>query len=250
MTADEALLRARLASAPVPFVEGALSNPALGEENVVQMLRNNALTPDILSRIARNRSLTASYKVKKGLVSHHRTPLAVSRVMLNHLFWKDLRLVAENLRLNPVLRRSAEDLLIVRLAELSLGEMISLARNATRGLIKPLICTGEDRVLEALLGNPRFREGDVALIADDADTPAEILDRIARHPVWGIRPEVRNALLRNPRTPVHAAMRMLRRMPQRDLRNIERDDKIPKIVRVGAERHLVRVRPSGPPPDS
>jgi hypothetical protein len=170
-------------------------------------------------------------------------------MMLNHLYWKDLRLVAENLRLNPVLRRSAEDLLTVRLAELSLGEMISLARSATRGLIEPLAGSGESKVLEALLGNPRLQERDAALIAGNEETPGETLDRISRHPTWGIRPEVRLALLRNPRTPVHAAMRLLRGMPRQDLRKLGRDMKIPRIVRVGAERHLAGSRSAGPPPD-
>jgi hypothetical protein len=57
-------------------------------------------------------------------------------------------------------------------------------------------------------------------------------------------------LLRNPRTPVHAAMRLLKSMPRRDLKKLGRDDKIPKIVRMGAERRMVRSRPDGPRPES
>jgi hypothetical protein len=46
------------------------------------------------------------------------------------------------------------------------------------------------------------------------------------------------ALLRNARTPVPVAFRLVGATPAPDLRRLVKDAKVPRIVRVGAERRL------------
>jgi hypothetical protein len=234
-------LRRSLSSAPPEYLQGAMANPRMGPDLVVFLLRNRAVPQDILVRISRNPSWTRRYEVKKGLAAHPGTPLPIARLMVNHLYWKDLREVADNLRINPVVRKAAEELLKVRLESMTLGERISLARNATRGLIEPLRDIGEVEVLTALLGNPRLVENDVVWMAGNEESPGELLELLSNHPVWGRRFPIRLALLENRRTPVHAAMRVLSRLPRQDLRRLKADSRVPRIVRVGAERHLSRI---------
>jgi hypothetical protein len=237
-TAPAEELRRQLASAPLPFLEGAMQNPELSHEEMAILLRNRNATGSLLGRIGRDRSWTRYYEVKKGLVLHPRTPFHVSRSLVGHLYWRDLAETAEQMVLNPALRRKAEEVLKVRVDEMSLGEQIALARRASRGLVASLKESAEDRVLRALLDNARLVERDAVEIASGEHSPPDTLERLAEHPTWGERYSVRLALIRNAATPVRVALRLAGKLPSQDLRRLSGDPEVPKIVRVGVERKL------------
>lgn len=231
-------LRRLLPSAPTPYLAGALDNPELQLEEVLLVLGNPGATPAVLLRVGRERRWTRSYDVKKAIVRHPRTPLTLARSLLPHFFWRDLADVAEDPRMPPSVRRQSEEVLKNRLDELTQGERVALARRAGRGVISALRESPEARVLVALLGNVRFLELDAVRIASSPRSPREILSGLADHPSWGARYAVRISLLRNPRTPVPAALRLIGGLPTEDLDRLSRDAGVPKIVRVGAARHL------------
>ena len=237
-TASARQLRALLADAPSGFLADALDNPKLVPDHVALLLRNRAASAQTLVKIARRTDWTRLYDVKRGLVTHPSTPPTVARLFVHHLFWRDLADAAADLRLHATVRRHAEDVLGVRLGQLTLGERVALARRAVRGLVSPLAEFGEPAVLCALLANPRLVEGNVVGIARSAETPGEVLDTLADDPHWGPRLAVRGALLRNPRTPIHAALRILDRLSHQDLRAVQSEPRIPRIVRLGAQRRL------------
>jgi hypothetical protein len=243
---DAEALRLRLPGAPGPYLEGAAQNPALAEETMLLLLANRAAPAALLGRIARNWRWTRAYAVKHALVRNPRTPYAVARGFLGHLFWRDLLETAGDLHASPVLRRDAEKILRTRLSELSLGEKVTLARRASRGLVEGLLEGGEGPVLQALLGNPRLTEREVVRIAASPSSSAEALAAVATHPSWGIRRDVRLAVLANARTPVAAALRLVENIPAEDLGRVAADGSIPRIVRMGASRRLER----GPAPRS
>ncbi|HET9299751.1 MAG TPA: hypothetical protein VFO11_07375, partial [Candidatus Polarisedimenticolaceae bacterium] len=192
----------RLASAPMPYLEGACSNPALDEEGVALLLKNPHATQALLLRIGRTLRWTRAYEVKRGLVRHPRGPVPLVRRFLPHLLWLDLAEAAADTRLSPIVRRHAEEALTARLPEMAEGEVVTLARRATPGVVAELARNRSSRVVTALLGNPRVRERDVVRIATGEEASAETLRRVAHHPEWGRRRAVRVALLRNARTPV------------------------------------------------
>ena len=68
----------------------------------------------------------------------------------------------------------------------------------------------------------------------------EFLEQLAIDPRWSTSREVRLAMLRNPRTPVPAALSVVRRLSRALLVRLAGDDEFPKIVRVGANRQLER----------
>jgi hypothetical protein len=238
--ADVEQLRLRLTSAPPPYLEGALENPELGEEELLLLLRNRQAPGSLLQRIGRDPRWTRSYGVKRHLVLHPQTPRVLARSLVPHLHWRELAEAAGNLRVHPVIRRQAESLLRVRIEELSLGERIALARRASRGLLGCLIDAGDAPVLRALLGNPRMVELEAVRIAATPKGGPDLFRYLAEHPTWGVRPSVRMALLRNPRTPVAVALRLVDRLQRRDLHRLTKDVKVPKIVRVSAGRRLSR----------
>jgi len=233
----------RLATAPVPYLEGACSNPDLDEEGVVLLLKNPHATQALLLRVGRTARWTRAYEVKRGLVRHPHAPVPLARRFLPHLLWLDLAEAAADTRLSPPLRRHAEEALKTRLLEMTEGEVIALARRASPGVVAELARSRSSRVLRALLGNPRLRERDVLRIVSGEEAPAETLRQVVHHPEWGVRRAVRVALLRNPRTPVAEALHLVAGLAAPDLERVVRDEDVPRIVQIGAGRRLAAERP-------
>jgi len=213
-----------------------MENPALGEAEILLLLRNRAATADLLTRIGRDRRWTASYAAKKGLARHPHTPAAIARDLLAHLQWADLAEIADDARVPLPVRRHAASLVRSRLAELAVGERVALARRAGRDLIRDLAGSRESKVLLALYGNPRLTDADAESIAARRDAPPQALAGLAGHPRWGAPLPVRMALARNASTPVPVALRLVASLPDEDLDQVIRDESAPTIVRVSAER--------------
>jgi len=146
--------------------------------------------------------------------------------------------VTLDVRAHPVVRRRAEQLVLARIDELSSGELVAVATRATRVLIARLLESGDARVLDRLISNSRAVEADALRIARSSRTPPTVLARLAAHHRWAGRMDVQRALLRNPRTPVQASLGLLGRLDRGVLRQVSRDAKVPRIVRIGAERRL------------
>lgn len=231
-------LRRHLPTAPARYLEGAVENPELTPDDMAVLLRNRSASPTLLIRVAQDRRWTRHYDVKRALVRHPKTPYSAARGLVSHLYWRDLAETIDDARVQPALRRQAELVLIDRLAELSVGERISLARRATAGLIPKLSLSREGRVLQALLCNPRVKEIDAVSAASDPGAPGEFLGWLSRHAKWGNQRAVRMALLGNPRTPVAEALKLLAKLPRKDVERVAGDGEVPTIIRVGADRRL------------
>src|SRR5881628_2617773 len=100
----------------------AMRNPNLTPEHVSLITRSRSATEALLRRIASEPRWAAEYQVKAGLVRNPRAPRAATMSMVKHLFWRDLALVSDDVRLGPPLRRLAEKNLLDRLPELAVGE--------------------------------------------------------------------------------------------------------------------------------
>jgi hypothetical protein len=240
--ASEALRRA-LATAPLSYIEGALANPGLDPGHAVLALSNPAIVPLLIQRIGRNPSWIKTYKVKAAIVLHPKTPRAVAMNLVTFLWWRDLVRVTDQAKLSPVLRRSAERLLALRLQELALGEKIALARIASRGLIGALRAQAEPMVIRSLLQNPRLMEEDALAIANGVRTTGPVLRALADDPRFALRPAVRKAIARHPETPASVALHIVQNLSSRDLKELSRSPRVPGLVKVAAQR-LLEVRRS------
>lgn len=217
---------------------GALDNPELNDEHLSLLLRNPSVTPAILLRVGCDRRFGRANEVKRALVRHPKVPVSLARSVLPHLYWRDLAELADDPKVVPGVRHRAEEVLKKHVEAMALGEKVSLARRATRRVIATLIESDQAPVLHALLGNGRLVEADALSLASSAEIPREVLASIADHPAWGRRYEVRWSLVSNPRTPVAAALRLVATLSKEDLERLVRDQKVPRIVRVGADRQL------------
>jgi hypothetical protein len=158
-----------------------------------------------------------SREVKIAFVSNSQAPRVLARQSLSHLGWRDLAELSVNPGVSPVLRREAEKLLKKRLPELSLGERVALARRCGRGIVDLLREETDASVLRAMAGNPRATEDDVTRILARSDIPTDFLGWLAETSAWGQRRAVQLALVRHPRTPPSAALRLSQGLARTDI---------------------------------
>ena len=212
-----------------------LGHPQSEEAHVLAVLRKRDLPSAVIEAIARDERWNARRIIKTAIVNHTKTPKTLALRLVNQLFWKELLKVANNFRLSMPIRTVAERYLRDRLAELELGERITLARTAIAGLLGD----GNARVVAALLNNPRLREVQVLQIVDHPGSSPEVLGAVADSERWASRPEVRTAVIKNKRTPVHTALRALAALPPRAIAKLVDKNELPPVIRLGAERILV-----------
>ena len=85
---------------------------------------------------------------------------------------------------------------------LTLGERKSLARTHDRSLIKRVVRDPHPDVIRILLDNPSLTEEDVVRICAARPNHQDVLQTVYRHRRWVVRYRPRNAILRNPDTPL------------------------------------------------
>jgi hypothetical protein len=221
-----------------PCAPPSIDDPDLGPKELVILLRSRATPAAVVARIGQSRSWMRARDVKFAFVSNPRAPQVLARRFLPHLGWRDLAELSVNLGVSPVLRREAEKLLKTRLPELSLGEKVALARRGSRGLVELLLEETDALVLRAVAGNSRATEADFSRMLSRPEVPVEFLGWLATLSSWGQRRSVRLALVRHPRTPPSAALRLTQDLSRADLDALRRDPLAPRLVRVAAERRL------------
>ncbi len=215
----------------------------LDEREVLEVLRNPYCTPDIARAVAARREWLRSHAVRERLAAFPGMPFALALDLLPTLPWLSLLHVAQTPRTPPQVRRTAERKLLERIARMTLGERIALARLAHRPLLPPLLACGEPDVLEALLDNPRLVENDVVLMIRRLEAGSALFAAIARHRRWGSRAAVRRAIAAAPAAPLPVALSVLVQLPRGDLAALARDHAVPEAVRRAAE--AVARRPPG-----
>jgi len=240
-------LKLRLAGAGTDYLRGALDNPALSEEMVVLIVKNPAADQHILHRIGEDRTWARSYKVKRAVVRHPKTPHALAMNLVKFLFWRDLHLLSDDQFIYPPLRIHAEKTLLDRLPQMALGEKMTFGRIAGRAAISRLLADKNPTVVEAVLWNGRLTSQALLSAISDQRTPAEVLAQIARHPKWTNRGEIRAALAHNIKTPLAVSLGLLSGLPDRDLAALVGDSNVSQAVKMACRRVLAEnARKRGP----
>jgi hypothetical protein len=196
-----------------------------------QALRNPHCTVEVVDLLAGQARLLSFQEVRRDLALHPRTPEVLALRLVPTLFWRDLMLLGLDSRLRPTLRRAAESHLLVRLAEMAVGEKVALARRASPGILAQLRHDPNPRVVAALLDNPRLTEGVLVPVLQSATTPPAVLELIAGDRRWGARYSLRVALSGNPRTPLETTLRLLPTLRKPDLRAVAADPRVPEPAR-------------------
>ncbi|HTJ44772.1 MAG TPA: hypothetical protein VL463_21850 [Kofleriaceae bacterium] len=128
---------------------------------------------------------------------------------------------------------------------LTLGERKSLARSHGRDALVLLTKDPHPDVVAILLDNPHVVEDDVVRIAAARPGFAPALAIVAEHPRWSTRYAIRRALVLNPATPMHLAVRLATTLRPADLRELAADPLIAPPLRTHAAQLLSAARRAG-----
>lgn len=216
----------------------SLSNPNFTEDHVIALLRNPAVNQEIISEISERYDWLSSYKVQCAIVNCSKTPHTLAMRFLQALFWNDLLKTSLNLRLNPRIRRAAENHLRDKISGLTLGEKINLARTGPRSVVHFLKNDDESRVIAALLRNPHVVEDDILAVINNQFTSPAILRAIGEDYKWKVRYSVRFALVRNARTPLGVALGFLSKLRKPDLEALVKAPQTRELILRAASRIL------------
>jgi hypothetical protein len=125
-----------------------------------------------------------------------------------------------------------------RLRGLTLAQQIKLAHGGEVPERIVLERMYSKNVWEALLRNPRLTGPEVARIARMGALPRVLIEIIVGNGGWLQIPEVRRALLANPRLGVDQVLRVLRLLPKHELKLAALQTAYPHAVREAAKRML------------
>lgn len=135
-------------------------------------------------------------------------------------------------------RAAAHSPMVVRLRNLSVAEQLKIAQRGEhqeRVLLERLY---GKLVWEALLRNPRITTPEVARIAKMGALPKPLIEIILGNGGWIQVPEIRRALLGNPRLAAEHIPKLLRLLPRHELKLLPSQTAYPQAVRDWARRLL------------
>ena len=213
---------------------GLLDNPALDETQLCVMLERKDLPAEILEEVARRKALLKSYRVKRALAFHARTPRLVGLRLLRDLYLMDLVQLTLSPSAGAELKRNAEDQVLARLPQLPLGQKITLARRGPARVAGALLAEGHAQILPVVLDNANLTEAQVLKALSREKIPPVVPVGIANHRKWGHVYNIRLALVRHPSSSLSTILAYLPELTVSDLRELS----APGIVAENLRRYL------------
>jgi hypothetical protein len=216
-------------SASSPNLDHAAGS--LTEDAALSILKHRDLPANEIDRIAKDSGAIKSRKVRLALAAHPRAPRRIALRLIRELYTFDLMQFSLLPAAAADLKRSASELLITRLASVTLGERLALARRSSAIVAAALLLDKEPRVWQTALENPRVTEAAVVKAVNSLSPTPQFIEAVCRHAKWSLRPEIRIALLRNPHTPLARALEFARRLPPAHLRDILHSSRLPEKIK-------------------
>jgi hypothetical protein len=229
-----------LHSADEEVLLALVGNPSLDETQLCILLERKNLSAEILEEVARRKTLTKSYRVKKALVFHARAPRLVWLRMVRELYLMDLVQLTLMPAVAAELKILAEDQLLARLPQLPLGQKITLARRGPARLAGALVAEGHTQLLAVALDNSRLTEAQVLKALAQEKSPAAVPYAIAHHRKWSELYNVRLALVRHPLAPLASVLGYLPELTVSDLRELASPGILPEALRKYLQAEVAR----------
>ncbi len=121
---------------------------------------------------------------------------------------------------------------------LTLGERKALARTHDRSLIQRVVRDPHPDVVRILLGNPSLTEGDVVRICATRPNDAKVLQTVYHHRRWVVRYRPRNAIVRNPATPLDTGLLLVPLLRRKELWEAATSSELAPAVRLSCRTIL------------
>jgi hypothetical protein len=226
--------------APSPASDTASRDIAapLTEDVVLSQLKRRDLTADEIRQIVQDADSMKSRKIRFVLAGHPQTPRRLALRIIRELYTLELMRFALTVGPAADLKRIADELLVGRLATISLGEKISLARRSSEMVAGALLLDKEKRVWSTALENPRMTERAVVKALQKSSASVGFVGAVSRHPKWCVRPEVSTALLRNAHTPLARAIEFAGHLTATQIRDILHASHLPEQIKSYLRKQL------------
>ena len=233
--ADKDELFLAVQGAPAESLLAAIRNPAFDERHLLLLLKQRVVPEEVFNAIYANKQLIESHPVKFALVSHPALPSHIASTLLPQLNIFELLKICLMPGIAPDHRLLAERVIIQRIPTQPLGNKMTLARRGTSAMVESLLREGLPPLVEACLDNPHLKEGSLHQFITGATASAETISMVARSGRWKARPNIRLAILKNPRTPSIWYTLFLPGLPQSTVRDLLA---VPRLT--SAQKALVR----------
>ena len=240
LTADKDHLFSIIQDHRDDVILAALHNPALDHQHLLALLKRRGLE-SIITAIHATKRLIETYPVKYALVTHPDTPPHIAQTLLPLLYIFDQLKLCLIPGVSPEIHVAAERKIVQQIPTQPLGNKLTLARRGTAAVLDALLREGIVTVVEACLDNPHLKEGSVHQFLMSSHATAEAVSLVARNSRWKSRPNIRLAILKNPRTPLIWFTTFLPGLPAATLRDL-----LASPRRTFAQKELVRQTGSRP----
>jgi hypothetical protein len=235
LTADKDELFQLLQGQPAEVLLAAVRNPAFDEHHLLALMKQRELPQALFTAVYANKHLLESSQAKFALIINPDIPAHIAATLLPLLNIFELLKICLMPGITPDQRILAERVIIQRLPTQPLGNKITLARRGTAGIVESLLREGVPSLVEACLDNPHLKEGSVHQFITASTSTAETISMVARSGRWKGRPNIRLAILRNPRTPTIWYTLFLPGLPQSTIKELL---SVPRLT--FAQKELVR----------
>lgn len=209
----------------------AAHDPALTEDLALTLLRRRDIGREVIESLAKNSSVNRLRAVQNGIARHPHTPRHVSIPLIRRLYTVDLMEIALTPGVIPDVKRMAEDVIMMRLEALSLGERTSLGRRASNRVAGALLSDADPLVIAAALANPRMNEGAILKALGAEKCKAILVEAVIASERWSVARDIRMVLLRVPFTPFAKVIEYARSLPPSSVRDAMRYSRQPENVR-------------------
>ena len=119
-----------------------------------------------------------------------------------------------------------------------LQEKMALAMSCDRDLRMQLLKDPNKQLHPLVLKNPRIALEEVRFAAALPSLNPEALKLIAEHPEWGQNAGIVAALVRNPKTPLQNAVKLVAKLPTAELRALAKSQGRPQLVQAAKKKLL------------
>ena len=234
----EAKLLARECSDMAPFLratdpdvlKAVVGNPNFGEREALYLLNRMDLPSTVIQELATQRTVASRDAVKLALTKHPKTPLRTALEQLKFLYLFDLVSVCLQTGVRAEVKRASEELILGQVPKLAVGQRITLAKRGPARLAARLLKRENLQIIQAVLDSPYLTEAVLLPALNRPDCSPRIVEAIATHPKWGLRYDIRLALLRHSSLSIGRALAILPELKPQDAKAISQDPAvIPEI---------------------
>jgi hypothetical protein len=201
LSADNARLFSVMQDPRMEVLLAALRNPLLDSQHLQVLLKRRGIE-SIIPAIYANKRLIEAQTVKFALVVHPETLIHMVQALLPLLYIFDLLKICLIPGISADIHLAAERRIVQQIPTQPLGNKLTLARRGTSAILDALLRDGVQNVVEICLDNPHLKEGSLHQFLSSSNATAEAVSMVARSSRWKSRPNIRLAILKNPRTPL------------------------------------------------